>query len=137
MVTYCFYAVFAALGSFNLYHGRPWVALFYAVILAIMVWFDRKMARDQKWHEAEMAKSAAKHKELLAKMDARRAEDQKRFDAEVAEILEKRRQFMAENYIVAIVIRREDFLPLTEDREASLRAEFDEAASQCLHNLRG
>lgn len=137
MVTYGFYALFSVVGLANLYAGRWGVTLFYALCILGMVLFERKQKRASAKFDADMAASAAEHQRLMAQFDATTERIRKNTEELKQQIVAERRRYMAENYIVSIVIPRADFLPLTPDREASLRAEFDEAASQCLHNLRG
>lgn len=137
MVTYGFYGLFSIIGLANLYAGRWGVTVFYALCILGMVLFERKQKRATAKFDARMAASAAEHQRLMDQFDATTARIRKNTELLKQEILAERAKYMAENYVMTIVIPRSDFLPLTPDREASLRAEFDEAASQCLHNLRG
>lgn len=126
MVTYCMYALFGAIGTFNLVQGRPFVALFYAVLLGFCVWFDRKMAQDSKAHEERMAAADAAHKVLMTKLEAQT----KRMKDEHA-------RYLAENYFFQIVVQKADVLPLDERKEALIRQEFNVACDMFLQNIRG
>jgi hypothetical protein len=131
MVTYGFYAVFAALGTYNAFQGRPFVALFYAVALGFMIWFDRKMARDSKAHEARMKASAEEHDRLMKKLD----ESAKRYAAEAAQAVAERKAYLDAHYFAQIVLVRAEVEPMTEEIAARIRQEFQYAAEQTIANL--
>lgn len=126
MVTYGFYAVFAALGTYNLVQGRPFVALFYAIALGFMIWFDRKMARDSKAHEERMAASAAEHARVMKQLD----ESTARYAAEA-------KAYRDSMYSGLIQVYKADLGPgpLNEEQIAKLRQELNVSVEAFLQNI--